>query len=91
MAEPGMVADAREAMRANRIEIALVKREIGAAVFARQCSFVPRGPAMRAADHGGIVSARRVNGEHFAAVAAELLPDRQLRGVVLAIAIWTGD
>jgi hypothetical protein len=78
MAEPGMVADAREAMRANRIEIALVKREIGAAVFARQRPFVPWSATMGTTNHGGVMPTRLVNGEHFAAMATKLLADGKL-------------
>jgi len=91
VAEPRVAADARETMRANGIEIAFVEREIGAAVFARQCPFVPRSAAMGAADHGGIVPTRFVDREHFAAVATKLLANGKLRGIVLAIAMRAGD
>ena len=86
-----MVANAREAVRANGIEIALVEREIGTAVFACQGPFVPWSAAVGAADHGGIVSARLVDGEYFAAMAAELLANGKLRGIVLAIAVRASD
>ena len=86
-----MVANAGEAVRANGIEIALVECEIGAAVFARQRPFVPWSAAVGAADHGSVVPARFVNGEHFAAMAAKLLANGKLRGIVLTIAVRASD
>jgi hypothetical protein len=91
MAKPRVIADSSEAMWADCVQIALMQREIGSAVFAFQRSLAARRAAMRAANHSGIVRLRTLDGEHAAATAAKSLADIELRGVVLAVAMRAGD
>ena len=89
--KPRQMADAREAVRADCVQVALVQREIGTAEFALERPLGSRRPAMRAADDGRVVRLRLMHREHLAAVTAEPLANRQGRGVILPFAIWTGD
>jgi hypothetical protein len=84
------VADAGEALRANRVQIALVERVIAAAMTATGGALLPRRAARRAADDIGVVPSRRGGGERFAAKAMKLRPDRQARGVELTAALGAG-
>jgi hypothetical protein len=90
-AEFGFVADPRETVRANSIQIALMQSEIGAAEFALQRPVRSRCAAMRAADDGGVMRLRLVDREHLAAVATKSLADGQGRSVILAFTVRTGN
>src|SRR5207248_10877338 len=55
VAEFGMIADSGKAVGADRVEVALAEREIGAAKAALGCSVAARRSTRGTAHHGGIV------------------------------------
>src|SRR5262245_48958252 len=91
MAKTRFVADARQTLRANGIQISFMQCEVGAAVGATQCVVGARRAAPRTANRRRIMPARLLHREHCSAMAMELLAKDKLRGIILMFALRTGD
>jgi hypothetical protein len=92
MAEPGPVADASQAVRANGVEIALVQREAGMAIrAAAHILIAPSGAARGTANGAGLVPLRLLDRDDLAAVAAKAAANRPLGRVVLPSALRAFD
>jgi hypothetical protein len=91
VAELRAVALPGETVRANRIEILLVEREVGATETAPLLIALPRSSARRASHHVGIVSRWPSDCQRLATDAVEVTADGPTRGVVLPLAFWAGD
>jgi hypothetical protein len=91
VAEFRPIADPGETPRANRVEILLMNREVGAAVLAAVAPLGARRAARRTAHHRGVVPLGLRNRYRRAAIAAEPAANGPAAGVVLAFALWAGN
>ena len=92
VAEAGAIADARQAMRADGVQVAFVQREARLAIGAAAGVVVrPRRAARRAAHHARLVPFRLLDGDDLAAMAAKPAADRALGRIVLAAALRAFD
>ena len=91
MAEPRLIADESEAMRADRVQVALVEREFGLAV-GTDIAVLGSGRAARGTmDNTGIVSLGLLDLHQVPTVAAESAADAAPAGVVLSLAVRALD
>jgi len=86
MAELGPMADARQTLWTDRVQVAFVQHKIGAAKPARVLISFARCSARRTTDNGRIVGSRRVDAQYFAAMAAESLADLVFRDLIPPLA-----
>lgn len=82
----GPVTDPGQALRADRVEVALVEREIGIAVGTRQGPALTRRATGRALDDRRVVGLGIGDGENFAAAAVKLLSATTTGHLELAVA-----
>src|SRR5437879_2028452 len=91
MAEPRLIADESQAVRADRVQVALVERELGVAIRAAPVIVRPGRAARRTAHDPRVVSLRLLNGHDVPTVTAKLAASPPPAGVVLAMAFRAGD
>jgi hypothetical protein len=91
VAELGVIADSGEAVWADRVEVALAEREIGAAKTAMGRPVTARRSTRGTAHHSGIVPLRPSDRHDLSASAAKPSTDEPTGGVVLPMAGRASD
>jgi hypothetical protein len=91
MAEAGMVAHTRKTLRAHRVQIAFVEREVGAAKSATGGPTLARRSARRAADHRRLVPLVLSHDYGRAAVATKLRAWLTFGRIELSVTVRTGN
>jgi hypothetical protein len=91
VAELGVIADSGEAVWADRVEVALAEREIGAAKAALGRPVASRRSTRGAAHYGGIMPLRPGDCHDLSASAAKPRSDEPTGGVVLPMAGRASD
>src|SRR5437879_9369722 len=90
MAEPRLIADESQAMRADRVQVTLVERELGVAIRAAPAIVRPGRAARRTAHDPRVVSLRSLDCHDVPTVTAKLAANPPPAGVVLAMAFRAG-
>src|SRR5262249_45903925 len=91
MAESRTIADAGQAVRTNRVQVALVQREFGLAVGANVAVLGSGRAARGTMDDTGIVSLRLLDLHQMPAVAPEAAPETAPARVILPLAMGALD
>src|SRR5437016_8501986 len=91
MAEPRLIADESQAMRADRVQVTLVERELGVAIRAAPAIVRPGSAAGRTARYPRVVPLRLLDGHDVPTVTAKLAASPPPAGVVLAVASRAGN
>jgi hypothetical protein len=91
VAKTSFVADECHAVRANRVEIAFVQRELCLTIRAKLGIVRPRRPACGTAHDLGLVSRRLLHDDDVAAVTPKLASNWPPAGIILSLAFGAGN